>query len=582
MNFDPDLPEAVPLSTIIECNCQLATNVNEHNSVYTNIFEGRTIQPGGTITARLTSIDSQKNTSTDILIGDSPISFVFSYVDMDYDGTNKEESISGNPWPAVTYNYYAGYKDIDYIELQAAAVRYSGAPLPFTVDFQAFYYAIITFAWIDLEGNQQNNAANPYQGLIVAQQSPVEVLCDPYSSAPIRYREGTLQLLNIIGRNGYGDVLPPTDFTYLPLDNVTQIIQNLGIQLNKKVFSLPIPPGPYDPGELAVRLTQILEDSGGVDQGVDLWIPNNQLLTRMDNPANAELIWRRCEEFDGAAIIFDDTNTYKYQNTYPLQKGAQIASIEYGKVGPVFQLSALHSPIYNAASPGTRNVAYFHANNIYHEIPVDSKIVIHESDPPEFLQVLGLEGIIVPLSKDANNVEFYSRSRMLASTTSENTPIGAFCPNFNPVVADPVAAPKYIDTTGINPKGIIGTPANPNADGPVYLIRVTGLGAISDYAASDTVINDVGIIVSKEYTASNITTGFEDSAVLYTHTGAPKTISSITISIIDPNTKQPVKNLGPNTLIHLQIDNPKPTAPPPKDESISLLRSIRDLLKGDK
>ena len=580
---DEDIPQLQPLSTILELNCAQARDGNDQNSEYTSVLtEGRTIMPGGTLSAKLTTINSKKNNSGDIVVPDLPIYFTFSYVDMDCCTASKTELVSGDPWPAPTFQYYAGYIQVDLIELIKVKVTYTGPQAG------PFSYAEATFSWIDVNGKQQNNLNSPYVAPIIG-AGPVEI--DLGTDTNIQFRSGTLQLILLNGRNAVDPtvIIPPTDFIYDPEEqppDFQQVIQQLGTQLHTKVFNIPreaVPPGAYDPGELANRLTQVIADSGGTDPNLNLWIPRNPLLTRMDNyEQDNTVVWRQCFEPNGNAIVFNDANSYQYATNYSIQKGAQLASIEYGKVGNVFQLSALHSPVYNPASPGTKNVAYYHANMGgvigFYEVPVESKIVIHDFHPPELLDAMGLGGIITPLIADPNGVQGYSLKRMLACTTAENTPIGGFCPNFNPVVVDPVDDQiRYIDTTGLNTKAIIGIPANPDPD-PVYLLRITcGLGNISDYVASDTVLNDVAAIVAKEYTSNSITTGYGgDSAVFYTHRGEPKTLQSFTVSIIDVNTKQPVTDLDPNTIIHLQLDNPPPQEP---DPVVTLLDQIKVLLQ---
>ena len=69
-------------------------------------------------------------------------------------------------------------------------------------------------------------------------------------------------------------------------------------------------------------------------------------------------------------------------------------------------------------------------------------------------------------------------------------------------------------------------------------------------------------VVSKQYNANDFITGYQDSAIAYEHTGAAQTLSSLRVKVIDPLTKLPVKGLGKNSTVFMEVVQPTPQQKP--------------------
>jgi hypothetical protein len=143
----------------------------------------------------------------------------------------------------------------------------------------------------------------------------------------------------------------------------------------------------------------------------------------------------------------------------------------------------------------------------------------------------------------------------LSSFLFAPTPDGTNYPNsrkFNP--SPPSQNPVYVDCTGLS-LAILGNEPNLNRSGSFYLVEIQDLFRRTG-AYIDTEENNLSIsaIVSTAYAQDNTVTAFADSGIPYIHRGPSYVISSATVRILDPVTKQPVTNLGLNNTIWIQID----------------------------
>ena len=72
--------------------------------------------------------------------------------------------------------------------------------------------------------------------------------------------------------------------------------------------------------------------------------------------------------------------------------------------------------------------------------------------------------------------------------------------------------------------------------------------------------NKISAIVSKEYDSNQIVTGYSDSGFTYIHRGNPYIITEGSVRILDPQTKQPVTEIGPNSTLFFDIIKTVPLA----------------------
>jgi hypothetical protein len=447
------------------------------------------------------------------------------------------------------------------------------------------------------------------------------------------YVDGTLQLIGVTG-NWSGGRRSPTDSTVssgsVPpgwtFDNPPPYDTTVPLTLNQfketiishpysnstlpdlvvKSVAITLPAGRYDPVSLAVKMTQLLSDSGGVKSqsvGAQVYTPVNPLLVRTDDPSNEDFLFR-LNNFDQSVlkenITFTDANTYTY---YDVALGESVSyavgtsqfSMEYGQQGEIFSIAYMHMPISNPAEPGQQNIALYYTGTQgtgdlkYFPMRSASGIAFHDLQPRSFWQdQLGLyEKLRIPLMKDLQGISFYDRSTLIQNTTGGFEGLSTFLlpavaiPNTNPVqYQDPRKMviplkdnPTYFDITGQS-RAILGETISINQSGGYYLIECLGafrrLGGYIDKTENR---HPICAIVSTQFDSGNCVTAFADSGIPFVHSGLPYLITDVTVRILDPITKKPVTNLGQNNAVWLEI-NKNLTMPPPQAQHQPNQRSV--------
>jgi len=379
-----------------------------------------------------------------------------------------------------------------------------------------------------------------------------------------------------------------------------------GLQLDLKTANTTIPQGSYDPGALAVTITQLLNNSNTQSAGDpkfafefppagknQQYIPINQFLQRTDD-GNVQAVFHNRVTNEFGDVSFNNQNTYEYfTNTFPppvtaarqpYYIGASQFALEYGSAGEVFSLEYAHMPLFNPDSDDQREMVGvfwtgdFSANTLrYYQVAQSSGIAIHDMQPVSFWQdKIGIrDKLIVQLYTDSNGVKYYIKNDLLPKITfgyasldqfmltaqaGQSGSVGAHTKGITPRKMSPippsVSAGKpnvvYIDTTAETRAIIARTVTAPLAGG-FYLVEINGLGyRRGSFIDSDTVNPKINGIVSANYLQGNIVTGFGDSAIPYTHIGNPYVISEASVRILDATGNPPV-DLGPNNTIFIDV-----------------------------
>jgi hypothetical protein len=384
----------------------------------------------------------------------------------------------------------------------------------------------------------------------------------------------------------------PTDFTF---EYTTQTFGKISRSLDVRLFNVTLPAGRYDPNSMAVLMTQLLSDANGLvpsnPAADDIYAPKNPLLMLTTDPINEDLVFRRVDFSGGTTqVTFSNQNTYRYYNIgtgqiEPYYCGSSVVSVEYGKAGNVFQLSYNHMPLSNPARPGEQDIGVYHyyrAGNVrYKVVRAASGVVIHDLQPASFWQnQLGLRNkLIVPLLNDTSGNQYYTADSLKGKLTEGFQSLSTFLlppsesgtntyPNFRKLSPSPPNAnPVYIDCTGLS-KAIIGETVNLNTSGSFYLIEVLNVfRRTGAYLDSNENRISVAAVVSTAYSQNNVVTAFADSGIPYIHNGEPYLITDAVVRILDPITKEPVKNLGPNNCVWIEVNKmlqtgAVPTEPP--------------------
>jgi len=362
---------------------------------------------------------------------------------------------------------------------------------------------------------------------------------------------------------------------------------NTGNVLQVSTVNVTLKAGRYDPQSLSVEITQLLSSAGGLKPSIggadQIYAPVNPFLIRTDDSEYVNLVMNKVPAVRTNNIVFQNGSSYKYFNaTNPSSipayyVGATEFSLEYDVGGgQVFQVSYCHMPLSDPAKPGEQDIGLYTtgtpgSNLKYHTVTSASGILFHDLQPASFWQnKLGLrEKLIVPLLTDLSGVKYYTLPSMLRSITFGFQGLGSFLlpptanPGTNPVTYPdfrkmnplvPTVNPLYLNVTGQS-RAIIGDTITVNSQGGYFLIEcLNAFRSTGGYI--DTVENRryISAVVSSQYDSNNVITGFSDSDIAgYIHRGASYLISSVVVRILNPLTKLPVDNLGPNNCIWLQI-----------------------------
>ena len=91
---------------------------------------------------------------------------------------------------------------------------------------------------------------------------------------------------------------------------------------------------------------------------------------------------------------------------------------------------------------------------------------------------------------------------------------------------------------------------NPEVDGGFILLSISGLDG--DYHQDDKTRSDIRSIISRQYSANNYITSFGGAGINYVVPNN-QLLTSLHIRILDPKTREPINNLGPNSSIFLEV-----------------------------
>lgn len=341
----------------------------------------------------------------------------------------------------------------------------------------------------------------------------------------------------------------------------------------KRTFSYTFPAGSYQPEEIADILTQEMSKSDkfiitntssheytlvsdvfmcSIDRATTYQVkkPNGDPAT--GNPDDLPA----CYNF----FTYDDNPDY-----YNQLIGSTSTQLKYEDNKFKF---ALHTPMFQLDSGNTVPIVA----TTYRKL---SDGTLHEED---FSQITGC--FITKLSSDDNNgfwdslgfTQAYCQTNVyptdingvnsaISRTDFETFISGQFFANSNrPVNGQPLQlVPDYQnnDRTVVSQSQdvayIEAETEFQSSSGGYYLIEAnTGLTNNRYYDISNRK-STVSAIASKNYTQENYITVYQDSAIPYIHSGAPKLISNVDIRITEPKTGKVSKGLSPDSSVFLEI-----------------------------
>jgi hypothetical protein len=359
-------------------------------------------------------------------------------------------------------------------------------------------------------------------------------------------------------------------------------------QLTQGTAGTVLPAGRYDRNTLANlltrRFTQVGITQAKNSQNTEQMYEPDTLLYVNTNDANyVDGIYRRILETDapsGTGVTFDGTNSYTYEGSDPgtpanskaVTLGARKFAIEYGQIGAAYQVSAAHQSVGNPNDLGKENVAFFKTGSgsvadptIFHEITSATGIIINDLTPKPFWdEVLGLyDNWVVPTATADDGVLYFTKEALSPSDGNDKFPhesaeIVTFDPDNTRVNVTPTTT-QFVDTATTPTYAVVGDSPVVNTEGTFYLLEIQGLNvAQSDFIDSDENMPNVSAVISKQYNANDIVTGFSDAGIPYVHRGAPQMISSARVRILDPTTKEVVTTLGNRNDVFLNLTTAAP------------------------
>ena len=352
-------------------------------------------------------------------------------------------------------------------------------------------------------------------------------------------------------------------------------------RLDVRTVSAALDSGRYDTTSLSVKLTQLMNNSQGIQPPLQpavnqLYVPNNPLLTRIDDSRNADMVFRRIDISSGTTVTdvsFTNDNTYVYEDALnqppPYILGAQQFSLEFGNAGEAFQLSYAHTPFQQTGHSNEQKAGIFYTGTFatndlrYYAVTAATGIVFHDLEPKSLWRdQLALDAkLTVPLLYDDNGLAYYERDQFLQKITYgflgldgfpiPATGVGA---NWRKQQIPPTDNPTFLDITGAS-RAIIGDTPIRNIDGGVYYVEILNVfrnrgGFVDNYENR----RQISAVVSTQYQNNEIVTGYADSGIPIIHQGSPYVLTEAFVRILGGASKTPVDSLGSQNTIFLQLD----------------------------
>lgn len=367
--------------------------------------------------------------------------------------------------------------------------------------------------------------------------------------------------------------------------NTTVIPSPNRFQMLRRTAGFVLPAGRYDRTTIANLITRKLTQVGIADTKdatgtAQDFKPNSTLVANTGEVDMQNTVFHRIPDNvpsgTNGDLSINDTNTYSYnQSGATVQVGARKFSIEYGQIGQTYQVSNAHQSVENPADTGKENVAYFRTGAgsvpdpfIFNEVNSATGIVVHDLTPENIWRDnLGLyDKWVVPVREDSNGVEYFTMADLKDKFPHESAEIVTFDPTNSRVDTQPSGTNTFIETTTTPTVAVVGDAPVVNVEGAFYLVEITGLNLTqSNMITNDENRANISAIVSKQYDANDIVTGFADSAIPYVHRGTPQMLNSARVRILDPDTREVVTTLGKRNTVFLQLTTGVPVYEPPKD-----------------
>lgn len=249
-----------------------------------------------------------------------------------------------------------------------------------------------------------------------------------------------------------------------------------------------------------------------------------------------------------------DANTKRYIYPNPTFYGSSENVLAYDEDRSVFTFQYLHMPYYGSNPPTicirqeknttvTNNEAY----NKYYTVSQLGGVFFINLTPMSFWESLGFtsDQLIVPVQPNL----MINRADLVNRITSGYSSLASIIDISNPKQINLNIANDIATTDTIE---IYGKSLDDVSTGGFYLVDVN-LGGGQNYLFQGGNKNNIQAIVSKYNQIRDYVTGYSDSSIGYQHVGVPYELQTISVNILDPETKLPDQNIGSKSTIFLQI-----------------------------
>lgn len=344
---------------------------------------------------------------------------------------------------------------------------------------------------------------------------------------------------------------------YFMIDPASLVYNNIqqDTQVYTRNLSYTLPAGSYSRDLLAKTITDLFVEIN-LDGAVN---PNNinPWLIRTDDPSFAgnSLIWTKCG-FD-PSVGNPEQYVYEEADTTPqrIWCGTSQPSLIFDDNANVFNLS-FHTPMAGGGGPRTPGASIFRLPNVANgdmfSVPVATGTFFLDIQPASFWNgVLNFDLTKIKVNYDVvinPNKNAISKAELLSKTTRALVSCQSIFPDYNRNYAGQ-GFPINLDISE----------TIPIVSGNVYGLS-TLFYLIEVNIGSETFIYDnkglnsfMRAIVSNYNNENNLITGYSTDSMPYIHRGSSQLLKTIRIRILDPTTKLPIPDLGPNNFVYIQI-----------------------------
>jgi len=224
--------------------------------------------------------------------------------------------------------------------------------------------------------------------------------------------------------------------------------------------------------------------------------------------------------------------------------GASRVSLIYNDEDKRFAWDYLHSPYYNTANSVTSEAVGFQASlNMVDSV---SGIFFTKLEPVSFwADILGFDmDTIIP------NVEINSGMTLIRGETITSNYF-ALTNMFNHANTMDIPTTAIFSESDNTQQIKAVNDYKTSVDGGYYLVSIDGL--YTNYKQDDHERHNINAIVSRQYNENGFISDWGEGGLRYVNTGEPFNLGSLTTTIMNPITKEPVKNLGKNSSIFIEV-----------------------------